>query len=119
MLPPVKTEPTDTLLDRIDVLLLFLGRVGVIKAEITATAEIPRQAEVDAYGLGMTDVKISVRFRWETGHNAAVLAAFEVFINNGAQKIICYGCSLLRTGHDTLVSKCFIARPETSSGRPW
>ena len=106
MLPPVKAEPADTLLDRIDVLLLFPGRVGIIKAEVTAPAEITRQTEVDTDRLGMTDVKIAVRFGWKTGHDAAVFAAFEIFIDYGSQKVIGCGCGLFNSGNDNLLNTC-------------
>jgi len=46
------------------------------------------QAEVQAYGLGMPDVKITVRFRRESGvHAAVVFLAANVLLYDGADEI--------------------------------
>ena len=39
VLAPVEAEPADVRLDRVDVLLLFLDRVGVVEAQVAAAAE--------------------------------------------------------------------------------
>ena len=40
VLAPVEAEPAHVALDRVDVLLLFLRRVGVVEAQVAAAAEL-------------------------------------------------------------------------------
>ena len=40
VLPPVEAQPAHVALDGVDVLLLLLGRVGVVEAQIAAAAEL-------------------------------------------------------------------------------
>ena len=65
VLAPVEAEPVHIRLDGIDVLLLLLGRVGVIEAQVATTAELLRDAEVQADRLGMADMQVAVGLRWE------------------------------------------------------
>ena len=46
--------------DRVDVLLLFLLRVGVVEAQVADAAVVLRQAEVQADALGVADVQVAV-----------------------------------------------------------
>ena len=87
VLAPVEAEPADALLDRFDVLHLFLGRIGVVEAEVAAAAEIAGQAEVEADGLGMADVQIAVRLRRKAGDDGLVLAALQVLVDDGADEV--------------------------------
>ena len=57
---PVPAQPMHHLDDRVDVLLLFFLRVGVIESQVADAAEIARQAEVQADALGMADVQVAV-----------------------------------------------------------
>jgi hypothetical protein len=59
-------------LDGVDVLLLFLGRIGVVEPQIALATEFLRDAEIEADRLGMADVKVSVRFRREARDDLAV-----------------------------------------------
>ena len=67
MLAPIEPEPAHVLLDRVDVLLLFLDGVRVVEAQVTPAAELLRDAEIEADRLGMTDVKVAVRLGREAG----------------------------------------------------
>src|SRR5439155_21936809 len=69
MLAPVEAEPADVLLDRVDVLLLFLDRVRVVEAQVTAPAELLGDPEVERDRLGMADVEVSVRLGREPRHH--------------------------------------------------
>ena len=60
MLAPVEAEPAHVALDGVDVLLLLLGRIGVVEAQVAAAAELLRDAEVEADRLGVADVQIAV-----------------------------------------------------------
>ncbi len=69
---PVEPEPAHILLDRLDVLVLFLGRIRVVEAQIAQAAVLGRQAEVQADALGMPDVQVAVRFGWKPRVDTAV-----------------------------------------------
>jgi hypothetical protein len=56
MLAPVEAEPADVFLDRVDVLLLFLDRVGVVEAQVAAAAELLGDPEVERDRLGVAEV---------------------------------------------------------------
>ena len=82
VLPPVETEPTDVFLNRIDVLDLFLGRVGVVHAQVAAALIFQREAEVEADGLRVADVQVAVRLRRETRDDLGVLTGREVGVDD-------------------------------------
>src|SRR5438309_8654041 len=67
MLAPVEAEPADVFLDRVDVLLLFLDRVGVVEAQVAAPTELVGDPEVECDRLRVTDVKVSIRLGREAG----------------------------------------------------
>ena len=57
---PVEAEPADVVLDGVDVLDVFLDRVGVVEAQVAVAAVLGRDAEVEADGLGVADVQVAV-----------------------------------------------------------
>src|SRR5262249_23312733 len=75
---PVEPEPADVLLDRVDVLDVLLERVRVVEAKGADAAELLRDAEVQADGLGVSDVEVAVRLGWEPGDDAPVLPGVEI-----------------------------------------
>ena len=44
MLAPIEAEPAHVRLDRVDIFVLFLGRIGVVEAQVAAAAELLRRA---------------------------------------------------------------------------
>src|SRR5208283_2082437 len=85
---PVGAEPAHVGDDRIHVLLLFLFRVRVVKAQIGLAAELRRQTEVDADGFGVANVEISVGLRRKTRlHTPLVFVRLQVLENDVADKI--------------------------------
>src|SRR5690606_39999053 len=70
---PVEAQPADVLLDGLDELFLFGGRVGVVEAEVAQAPVGFGGAEVDPDGLGVTDVQVAVGLGREAGvHPPAV-----------------------------------------------
>src|SRR5262245_57670321 len=95
VLAPVEAEPQHVLLDGVDVLLLFLGGIGVVKAQVAAAAELLRDAEVQADRLGVPDMQVSVRFGREAGDDGFVPLRIEVGLNDVADEVATcfpYGC---------------------------
>ena len=72
---PVEAEPAHVLLDGADVVLVLLGGVGVVHAEVAGAVEELRHAEVDADGLGVADVEIAVWLGREARDDGAVVGA--------------------------------------------
>ncbi len=69
----IAAQPADVFNDRIDVLGFFLGRIGIVEAQVAFAAELARQAEVDRNRLGVADMQISVRLGRETRVHAALI----------------------------------------------
>ena len=85
---PVPPQPADIIHDRIDVFLLFLGRIGIVKPQIAVAAEFCRDAEIQADALGVADVQVAVRLRRETRSDPPIpFTCFIVIANNIADKI--------------------------------
>ena len=55
MFAPVEAEPAHIALDGVDIFLFFLGRIGVVEAQVAAAAEFLRDAEIEADRLGVAD----------------------------------------------------------------
>src|SRR5262249_57565121 len=75
---PVEAEPADVAHDRVDVLLAFLGRVGVVEAQIAVPVELLRHAEVEADRLGVADVEVAVGLGRKARDDLRVAPALEL-----------------------------------------
>ena len=87
---PVKAQPVDVLLDRVDKLGVLLGGVGVVHAEVAQAAEVLGRAEVDRQGLAVADVQIAVRLGRETGvhrHALKLTAGPDVLLYKSVDKV--------------------------------
>ena len=67
VLAPVEPQPADVGHDRVDVLLLLLGRVRVVEPEVAGAAELAGDAEVEGDRLRVPDVEVAVRLGREAG----------------------------------------------------
>ena len=85
---PVEAQPLHISHDRFDILHLLFGRIGVVETQVAFAAVFLGQAEVQADRLGVADMQIAVRLRRKAGvHPALVLAAAQVFLDDGADKV--------------------------------
>ncbi len=85
---PIEAQPADVVHDGIDVLGLFLLGVGVVEAQVGLAAELRRQAEVEADGLGVADVQVAVGLgRKARVHAAAVLVGLQIVEDDVADEI--------------------------------
>ena len=75
---PVEAEPAHVLLDRVDVLGVFLRRIRVVEAEVADPAELLGDAEVETDGLRVADVQIAVGLGRETRMGPAVAAGCQI-----------------------------------------
>ena len=72
---PIKTKPVDVFLNSVNILGVFLCRVGVIHTEVAKAAKFFGSTEIYAKSLAVTDVEIAVGLRGETGMNSLTLKA--------------------------------------------
>ena len=79
---PVCSQPLYISLDRLYELCLLLGGVGIVKTQIEFAVVFLGQAVVQQNTLGMSDMKISVGFRRETGVYSIVYALRQIFLND-------------------------------------
>jgi hypothetical protein len=88
VLLPVEAQPLDGLDDGVDVFLLFLGRVGVVEAQVAGAAVDLGQAEVEADALGVAVVQVAVGLGREAGLDAAApLAEAAIFVDEVADEV--------------------------------
>src|ERR1700744_4345199 len=59
---------------------------------MTAAGEFLRDAEIERDRLGMTDVKVAVRFRRKPGHDLLVFVRVEVSLNDVADEVAACLC---------------------------
>jgi hypothetical protein len=59
-------KPLDIFDNVLDVLLTFLFRVGIVKAEVAVALVLLGNHETETHGLGMSNMDVTIRFRRET-----------------------------------------------------
>ena len=84
---PLESQPVYVIFDGLDELYVLLGRIGIVISKIAPAAILERCAEIEAEGFSMSDVQISVRFRWESRYDLLVLAGCQVFIDDIVDEI--------------------------------
>ena len=84
---PSKAQPGHVLTNRVDVFLIFLGRIRIVEAEVAVPGEGTRQTEVKADRLRMPDVQVTVRLRRETSDNGLVFSLLQVLLDDIADEI--------------------------------
>ena len=92
VLAPVEAEPVHVALDGVDELLLLLGRIGVVEAQVALAAELLGDAEVEADRLGVADVEIAVRLRRKPGDDLRIAPAREVGLDDVADEVATRFC---------------------------
>ena len=85
---PMETEPLNVFFDGVDVFIVFFFRVGIVKTQVAQAVINIRQTEVQADGFGVADVQVTVWLRRKTGLDGCMFTAFEVFFDNGADKMV-------------------------------
>ena len=65
VLTPIEAQPANIFLDALDVFYLFLGRIGVIKAEVAACVDalvFLRNSKIKAECFGVANVEVAIGF---------------------------------------------------------
>ncbi len=85
---PVESQPAHRLGDRVLELDVFLDRVGVVVAQVAATAVLGRKPEIEDDRLGVPVVEVAVRLGRKAGDDLPVVLAGPVVLgNDGTQEI--------------------------------
>src|SRR5207237_9130476 len=84
---PIKAQPADVGLDRFRVLHALRARIRIVEAQVAGAAVLQREPEIEADGLGVPDVQVAVRLRRKAGHDATVLAALQVVLDDLADEV--------------------------------
>ena len=87
MCAPVEPQPAHILLDRVDELLLFLGRVGVVEPQMATAAIFLSHAEVQAYGFRVTDMQIAVGLRREAGDDLCHAPRLDIGLDDVSNEV--------------------------------
>jgi hypothetical protein len=87
VLAPVEAEPMYVGFDRVDVFLLFPGRVRVVETQMAAAAEFLGGAEIERDRLGMTNMQIAVRLRRKARHDSGMPLGLEIGLHDVANEI--------------------------------
>src|SRR5215470_3283898 len=88
VLAPIETQPSDRLFDGVFVLDVLFHGVRIVKTEMANAAILCGEAEIEADGFGMPDVKVAIGLWWEaSNHSPAILAATAVLHDDLTQEI--------------------------------
>ena len=84
----LEAEPLDGVQQGIGELLALGLRVGVVVAQVRGSAEVLRQAEVEADRLRVADVRVAVGLRRESRHDARVALGLDVGGHDLADEVV-------------------------------
>src|SRR5207342_619333 len=70
-LGPGEAEPRHVFLYCVDILDVFLGRIGVVETQVAGPASVLGDTEVQADRFGVADVKVTVRLGWKAGRDSS------------------------------------------------
>jgi hypothetical protein len=85
---PIEPEPSDVLHDGIYIFNILLARISVIESQIAEAFIFSGESKVEADGLGMSDMEVTIRLRGEPCMDAAfVFVVLHVFGHDIVDKI--------------------------------
>src|SRR5258706_15919716 len=84
---PIEAEPAHVALDRIDVFLFLLHWIGVVEAQMAASAKLLRHPEIEADRLGVADMEIAVGLGRKPGHHLAAMPGGKIGRDDVADEI--------------------------------
>ncbi len=85
---PVKPEPVDIPFHRADVLHVLGFGISIVKAKVTPTFVFRRKGEIETNRLGVSNMRVAVRLRWEARDDVATYATFlQIIIDDLLNKV--------------------------------
>src|SRR5829696_2897560 len=88
MRSPIEAEPAHVALDRVDIGLLLLNRIGVVETQMATATEFLGDPEVEADRLSVTDMQIPVRLRRKPGYDLRMPPRRKIRRDDVANKIV-------------------------------
>ncbi len=79
---PIVAEPADRRGDRILVFDVLLERIGVVEAQVTGSAIVRGEAEIEDDRLRVTEVQVAVGLRWKPRDDAAAVRVVRIVLGN-------------------------------------
>ena len=119
MRAPIEAEPAHVALDGVDIFLVFLGRVGVVEAQIAVAAELVGNAEIEANRLGVADMQIAVRLRRKARDDRLVPPGRQIGAHDVANEILArFASGLLYRRLDNRHGSIRLAPPKEPGNAP-
>ena len=85
---PGKAQPMDIRLDRINIFRILFRRIRIIETQIAQAMIVLSQTKIQANGLGMADMKITIRLRREPRMDTlCILPVLQIFFNRILNKV--------------------------------
>ena len=84
---PLKAQPLNVPLNSACIFLAFLFGICVVKAQIAVALIVECQTKIQANRLGMTNMQISIRLRWEACDNIGMFTTRQIGLNNIADEV--------------------------------
>ena len=73
---PVEPQPSDVVLNGLDIFRIFGGRIGIVESQVADAARgVVRYAEVQADRFRVTDMEIAVWLGWKARNDSAAMFA--------------------------------------------
>ena len=94
---PLIAQPAHVLLYRVNELLTLFFRVRIIKAQVTSTTKLLRQAKIDGDRLGVTNMEVTVRLGRKPRDDGSGEPCVEIALNLCSQKITAQLCGHANT----------------------
>jgi hypothetical protein len=73
------THKSYILFDVVNELLVFFQGIGVIESEVALAVGYFSLHEIESHGFAMSDMKISIRLRWESSENLSAKLILSTF----------------------------------------
>ena len=74
------THPLNILQNFINIFLILFSRISIIISKISISIIISSQFKVKSNSLTMSNMKITIRFRWESGNNLTTSSLYMLII---------------------------------------
>jgi hypothetical protein len=81
---PRVPEPRNVITDRVDVLDVFSGRIGIVETKVARAPKLFSNAKVKHDRFGVTDMEVSVGLRRKARMDAAAIGTSRDIITHGA-----------------------------------
>ena len=79
---PIKSQPFDVLLDRVNIFCILCNWIGIVKAKIGFTLVFVSQSKIQAYAFRVSQMQVAIRLRWKTRMHGFRLSRCQISLND-------------------------------------